>query len=299
MSVNRINTHIIPTRFEYHAPNSLGEALELLSEYGGEAKLLAGGTDLLVKMKQRLTAPNCVIDIKRIDGLNRIEEREDGIHIGAATTLGTIERSDVVKAEFPLLHEAVRSIGSVQIRNMATIGGNLCNASPAADSAVALLALDAKARMISPEGVRLVPMEEFFTGPGETVLETDEILTGVSVPYLPEGTGTSFMKIGRTSLDIATINIAVVLKMVDGVVEDCRIALGAVASTPLRVKRAEAFLRVNELTSENLEVAAEMVAEDIRPITDIRATAEYRREASKTLTKDALTLAGERSLGGR
>lgn len=299
MSVNRVNTHIIPFRFEYHAPTSLKEALELLSKYGEEAKLLAGGTDLLVKMKQRLTAPSHLIDIKRISGLNRIEERDDGIHIGAATRLRTIERSEAVKTRLPLLHEAVRSIGSVQIRNKATVGGNLCNASPAADSAVALLALDSEAHIIGSGGARIVPMEEFFTGPGETVLGADEILTGVSVPYPPEGAGTSFMTIGRTSLDISTINIAVALKVEEGVVEECRIALGAVAPTPIRIKRAEAFLRRNELTAENLGKAAEMVAEEIRPITDIRATAEYRREASKTLTKDALTVACERSLGGR
>lgn len=298
MSINEINTHIIPIRFKYHTPNCIDEVLELLFKYGEEAKLLAGGTDILIKMKQRLAAPKYVINIKNINRLNRIEEKRNELYIGAATKLRSIERSEVIKAKLPLLQEAVCSIGSIQIRNMATIGGNICNASPAADSAVALIALDSKARIVSSEGVRLVPMEEFFIGPGKTVLETNEILTEVSIPYLPKGTGTSFLKVGRTSLDIATINIAVVLKLENRVVRDCRIALGAVTSTPLRMKRTETFLRGRKLTNKSLEVAAEVIAEDIRPISDIRAMAEYRREVSRMLTKDALTIASERSVEG-
>jgi len=294
MEINKVNTHIIPVEFEYHAPTNLKDALELLSKHGAEARLLAGGTDLLVKMKQRLIEPKHIINVKKIDELKGIVE-EDGLRMGAATKLRTIERSEVVKERFPLLGEAVRVIGSVQVRNMATVGGNLCNASPAADAAVALVALDAEARIIGPEGVRVVPMEAFFKGPGQTVLRPDELLTGISVPYLPEGTGTSFIKIGRTSLDIATINIGAVLVMEGGVVKDCRIALGAVAPTPIRVGKAEAFLRGKKLTDEVIGAAAEMVAGGIRPITDIRATAEYRREASKALTRDALTIAGKRS----
>jgi len=295
MKINEVNTHLIPIRFEYHAPTSLKEALDLLSKYGGDAAPLAGGTDLIVKMKQRLVEPKCIINIKNIDELNRVEERHDGIHIGAATRLRTIEKSEIIKAKLPLLQEAVRTIGSVQIRNMATIGGNLCNASPAADSATALLALDAKAHLISSEGSRTIPLEEFFTGPGRTVLKPNELLAEVSSPYLPENCGTSFQKIGRTSLDIATVNIATMLKMEGEVVSDCRIALGAVDPTPIRAHRAEEALRGKELTDETLKTAAKTVSGSIAPITDIRATADYRKEASKTLLRDALTIARDRA----
>ena len=295
MKINGDDTHIIPIRFEYYAPTNLKEALDLLSKHSGDAAPLAGGTDLLVKVKQRLVEPKCIINIKNIKELNGIEEKGDGVHIGAATKLRTIERSEMIKAKFPLFHEAVRAIGSVQIRNMATIGGNLCNASPAADSAVALLALDAKAHVISSEGVRTVPLEDFFTGPGRTTLKPNELLAEVSSPHLPEDCGTSFLKIGRTSLDIAIVNIATMLKIEGEVVSDCRIALGAVAPMPIRAHMAEEALRGKELTDETLKTAARTVSGSIAPITDIRATADYRKEVSETLLRDALTIARDRA----
>ena len=295
MYINQVNTRIMPIRFEYHVPTSLDAAVELLSKYGKEANLLAGGTDLLINMKQRLVEPKYIINIKNIKELIGIEEREDGINIGAATRLRTIEMSDMIQAKLPLLHEAVRSIGSVQIRNMATIGGNLCNASPTADSATALLALDAKARIIGPEGTRIVPMEKFFVGAGQTVLRPNEILVEVLSPHLTEDTGTSFIKIGWTSFDISTINIAAVLKLEGGHVNDCRIALGACAPTPIRVNRVEEFLKGQKLTSETLEAAANIISEYIKPRERWRrAPAEYRRAASKALIRDALTIASKR-----
>ena len=297
MYINRLNTHLLPQRFDYHAPTSLEAAMELLSIYGGEAKLLAGGTDLFVKMKQRLVEPRHIINLKNIEALTVLKEGEHGVNIGAATSLRSIERSELIRKKLPLLHEAVRSIGSVQIRNMATIGGNLCNASPAADCAIALLALDGKARILGPEGARTVPMEEFFAGPGQTVLKEDEMLVEVSMPPIPDGIGTSFLKVGRTSLDLATVNIAVVLRKTGEAVADCRIALGAVGPTPVRAYRAEEFMKGKDTSRDMLEAVANVVSEDIRPITDVRATAEYRREVSKTLTRDALTIACKRLRG--
>lgn len=297
MQINKLNTHIMPQRFEYHAPTSLEAAVELLSIHGGEATLMAGGTDLLVKMKQRLVEPSHIINIKNIEELTRLERDGEGVHIGSATRLRNIERSELIATYLPLLHESVRSIGSVQIRNMATIGGNLCNASPAADCAVALLALDAEARILGPEGARTVSIEEFFIGPGKTVLRKDEVLVEVLAPPLSDDAGTSFIKVGRTSLDLAMVNIAVVLRKRGETVADCRIALGAVAPTPVRVHRAEEFMRGKEMTRETLEEAANIVSDDIRPITDVRAPVEYRREVSKTLTRDALAIAWRR-IGG-
>jgi len=298
MYINKLNTHIIPIRFEYHAPTSVEGAVELLSKYGEEARLLAGGTDLLVKMKQRLVEPKYIINIKKIKELAGINERKDGIHIGAATKLRTIERSKMIKEKLPVLHEAVISIGSVQIRNMATIGGNLCNASPSADSATALLALDAKARIFGPEGATIIPLEKFFVGPGQTILKPNEIMVEVSSPHLTEDIGTSFMKVGWTSFDIATVNIAVVLKLEGEAVNNCRIALGACAPTPIRTHRAEEFLKGKELTSEVLEEAANIVSEYVRPRAHWRrAPSEYRKAVSKALAMDALTIARKRIEG--
>jgi len=295
MYINKLNTHIIPVRFEYYAPTSLEEAVELLSKYGAEASLLAGGTDLLVNIKQRLVEPKHIINIKNIQELVGVEKREDGVHIGTATRLRTIERSDVIQTELPLLHEAVRSIGSVQIRNMATIGGNLCNANPCADSATALLALDAEARIIGPKGARTIPMEEFFIGAGRTVLRPDEILIKVLVPHLADDTGASFIKVGWTDFDISTVNIAVTLRLEGETVSDCRIALGACNPTPIRVHKAEEFIRRKKFTSEVIETTAQLVTEHVvsRPRWR-RAPAEYRKAAAKALTIDALTIARKR-----
>jgi len=298
MSINRQNTHIIPFGFEYHSPKSLGEAVELLERYGGEAVPLAGGTDLIVKMKQRLMEPRHVVNLKGIEGLEGIEDGPDGMRIGALTKLRALERSGLIRERLPVLYDAVRALGSVQVRNMATLGGNLCNASPCADTAVALLVLDTVAHTVGPKGERAVPLEGFFEGPGLTVLGPGDILTGVHVPRPRPGTGMSFVKIGRTSLDIATISVAAALTLKDGSVDRCRVALGSVAPTPLRVPNVESFLVGKSLTEGVLNEAGEMVSRAIRPITDIRGTAEYRREASKALTVDALTRAAGKA-GGR
>ncbi|MBS7638401.1 xanthine dehydrogenase family protein subunit M [Candidatus Bathyarchaeota archaeon] len=297
MEINRVNTRIIPFRFEYHSPSSLGEALTILSRYGSEARILAGGTDLLVDMKQRLIEPRHLVDIKRIPELKLLGGDAGGFMIGSAVRLRELERSEAIKGRLPLLHEAISSMGSVQVRNMATLGGNLCRASPSADAAVALLALEAEALIAGPTGTKKVPLEGFFLGPRATLLRPDEILTGVYVPYPPEGAGSAFIKLGRTSLDLAIVNIAVVLKLRGGIVEHCRIAMGAVAPKPLRLRNIESFLSGRGLTPEALEEALGMVEASIKPITDIRATADYRREVSKVLLRDAIKTAVERCGG--
>ena len=290
--INKVNTHIIPVEFEYISPESLDEAIGLLRKYGSEARILAGGTDLLVDLKQRAREPKYIISLKRLP-LSYIEENESGIRIGAATRLRMLERSPLIREKFPVLYDAIRAIGSVQIRNMATIGGNLCNASPAADSAPALLVLEARVRMAGPDGEREIPIQEFFIGPKKTSLRSDEILKEIFVPYMPPNSYTSFLRISRTSMDIAKINIAAFLRMNGERVEECRIALGAVAPTPIRVKRAEEFLKGKALSEEVLKEAGEIVSQEISPITDIRATAEWRREVSKVLTRDAILKAVE------
>jgi carbon-monoxide dehydrogenase medium subunit len=178
---------------------------------------------------------------------------------------------------------------------MATIGGNLCNASPAADSAVALVALNAKAAIAGPQVKKIVELEDFFVGPGKTILQEDELLTGVFIEYLQKGSGSAFMKISRTSFDIATVNTAAVVQVDGNIVRECKVVIGAVAPTPLRLKRVEEFIIGKKVTSEVFIEAASRGCRDIRPITDVRAKAEYRRAVSKVLIRDTLATACSRA----
>ncbi len=294
MSINKQNTHIIPVSFEYHAPTSLDEAVRLLEKYGEEARILAGGTDLFVYMKQRVEEPRHLINLRKIPGLVGIKDAGEAINIGSYTRLRTIEKSQLIKDKASLLDTAIRTIGSVQIRNMATIGGNLCNASPSADSATALLTLNAETRILGPDGVRTVPLTEFFLGPGKTVVEPSEILTEISSPYLPEDAGAVFLKVGWTSFDIATINLAVVLRLDDEKVSDCRLALGACAPTPIRLPKVEEFLQGKELSTDTVDEAANIVAGCVQPRKRWRrAPAEYRKTTAMGLTKEGLAIAAE------
>ena len=291
--INKVNTHIVPVRFTYHSPETLEEVLELLSRYRGEARVLMGGTDLLVKMKMRALEPSHIISLRKVRELDYIEFDDQGVRIGAGTRLRTIEKSEEIRERFPALWEAVRVIGSVQIRNMGTIGGNLCNASPAADTAPPLIVYGAEAVIVGPRGERRVRVEEFFKGPGKTVLEPDELLREVFIPYVDDA-GSVFLRLTRTSMDIAKISIAVAAWFRDAEITDCRIALGAVAPTPIRIPRAEEFLRGRRISMETLDQAGRIVSEDIKPITDARSTAWYRRAVARVLTRDAFTIAWHR-----
>ncbi len=290
---NKANTHILP-EFKYLAPRTVKEAIELLSKYGEEAKVLAGGTDLLVRMKQGVLRPKYLISINRIKELSYIEDRGDHVAIGAATKLRALERSDLIKELFPALHEAVESMAGVQIRNMGTIGGNLCNASPAADTAPPLLVFEAEVVIAGPNGRRVVPITQFFTGPGKTVMARNELLVEVRVPKPVKPTGSAFIKIARVAMDLAKVNIAVALRMNGNVVEDVKVALGSVAPTPMRAYRTEEFLKGKELTEDVMWEAAKIVRTEVKPITDIRSTAEYRREVSGVILVDALKKAIDR-----
>lgn len=252
-----------------------------------------GGTDLLVKMKMRALEPSHIISLRKVRELDYIEFDDQGVRIGAGTRLRTIEKSEEIRERFPALWEAVRVIGSVQIRNMGTIGGNLCNASPAADTAPPLIVYGAEAVIVGPRGERRVRVEEFFKGPGKTVLEPDELLREVFIPYVDDA-GSVFLRLTRTSMDIAKISIAVAAWFRDAEITDCRIALGAVAPTPIRIPRAEEFLRGRRISMETLDQAGRIVSEDIKPITDARSTAWYRRAVARVLTRDAFTIAWHR-----
>ena len=294
MYVNKVNTHILPIEFEYHAPKSLDEAVELLEKYGEDAHVLAGGTDLLPHMKQRRVEPKHIVNIKGIPELACIKETPEGIHIGALAKLRAIELSPLINEKLPLLSEAARSVGSVQIRNMGTIGGNICNASPSADMATPLMAVDAKVHVYSKRGEKNYPIVEFFQGRGEVRLERGELVTGFTVPPLPEGAGSAFEKIGWTTLDIATVNVAAVVSLKDGKIDHCSIALGACSPAPIRGVLAEEILRGREPSAEAMDEAVELIATCVEPRERWRrAPPEYRRRTSKALARDAVTRAVE------
>jgi len=289
-SINKFNTHIIGKPFEYHQPTTVEEATKLLADLT-DVKVLAGGTDLIPKMKQRLLEPKNIVNLKKIKALEGIKETDKGIWIGAATKLRAIERSELIKEKIPLQYLATKTIGSVQIRNMGTLAGNVCNASPAADGALGLVAQDSIIHIAGSKGTRDVPITEFFTGPGAIVLEKDEIVTGFTVPIMDKDTGYHFISIGRMALDISTISIAVTVTKKDGKVAKATVALGSVAPTPLRLPEVEAFLKGKSLSDDVIWEAAEMVSNGIKPITDVRASAEYRKEAAKGMAMEAIKLA--------
>jgi carbon-monoxide dehydrogenase medium subunit len=299
MSLNLVDTRVLATPFEYFEPSSTKEAVDILGSYGERAAVLAGGTDLLVKMKQKLTEPKYVVNIKKIAELKVIEEKEDFLRVGSAANLLEIEASEIVKEKFPALREAIMSIGALQIRSMATLGGNLCNASPAADSAPALLVLGARVKLLGSGGVRVLSLEEFFKGPGKTAIKPGELLVEIQVPYPPPGTGTSFLRLTRAAVDIAKVNVAALLTIQNDIVYPCGIALGAVAPVPMRAKKAEALLLGKKVTEKAIVEAAQTASEEIKPITDIRSTARYRIDASRVLVRRALRLAWDRSFGRR
>jgi CO/xanthine dehydrogenase FAD-binding subunit len=281
---------------EYVRVSELDEALRLLSRKE-DVKVLAGGTDLVVDMKIGRYRPKTVIDISGIKNLRYIVDEGDKVRIGALTRMQDIVESPVIREKLPVLAEAVSMLGSWQIRNMATVGGNLCNASPAADSAPPLLVHEARIKLASIEGTREIPITEFFVGPRKTAMYKTELLQEVIVPYDADfAKSYSYVKLGRrNAFTLSVVAVATVLKVRDGVFEDVRIALNAVAPTPVRARSVESFLKGREVGSEAIEKASELVLNDISPISDVRASAEYRKHASKILVKDTLLKALEKA----
>lgn len=278
-------------KFNYYMPSTQSEAFRLIKANEGKAKLMAGGTDLLVKIKKRALSPEVLIDLNNITELSYIEARDGHLHIGGLTTLTEIGESSLVREKATALAEAISVLAAPHIRNRATIAGNLCNASPAADSACPLLALNASVKLESPDGERTVPLSEFFIGPEQTVLRPDELMTEVIIP-IEEGAST-FIKLGRRkAFTLSVASAAAFARVKNGKFEEVRVALGAVAPTPLRVDKAEDTLRGQELNEENIDKAAQRVKEQCCPITDVRASAEYRTEMSYVLTKRALKKVG-------
>jgi carbon-monoxide dehydrogenase medium subunit len=259
-------------KFDYLDPHTIHEALSLLSQYKGRAKVIAGGTDILPKLKRReIKAPEYIIDLKGIPDLDYIKYDEvDGLRLGALVTIHAVETSPIVRERFGVLFQAAESMASAQVRNRGTLAGNLCNAVPSADTAPALLTLEADLKLTSPKGERTVNVEDFFTGPNETVLTDEEILREIHVPNLPPHSKGRYLKLTpRRSMDLAVVGVAAVVVAEDGICNDIRIALGAVAPTPIRARQAEDILRGQRLSDEVIERAARTAATECRPIRDV------------------------------
>jgi carbon-monoxide dehydrogenase medium subunit len=270
---------------EYVRPKTIEETISILGENPNKALVIAGGTDLLVT---RPADTEVLVDISRLP-LSYIENGEH-LRIGATTNFNTILRSEhLQRGPHRIIVDAAKEIGHLNLRHLATIGGNLCNAVPSADAAIPLIALDAEALISGVEGERKVKLEDFFTSVRETVLEGNEILKEIVVPLQPPRTGASFQKIGRTNVDIAVVNVSVRLTLgEDGDCEDVRVVLGAVAPTPIRARKAEETLVGRKPSEEIFVKAAEVAVLESRPISDVRADGEYRREMCGVLVRRAL-----------
>jgi CO/xanthine dehydrogenase FAD-binding subunit len=278
-------------KFDYLKPSTIEGALSLLSQYKGRAKLMAGGTDLLPNLKEReIDTPEVVIDLKGIADLHYIKYDEaEGLSLGALVTIHEVETSPIVQERFGVLFQAVESMASAQVRNRGTIAGNLCNAVPSADTAPALLTLEARLKLRSQEGERIVNVEDFFTGPNETVLMDGEILQEIHVPNLPSHSRGRYLKLSpRRSMDLAVVGVATIVIVEDHICNDIRIALGAVAPTPIRARQAENKIRGQKLSEEVIAGAAQVASEECSPISDHRASAEYRCNMVEVLTKRAI-----------
>ena len=275
---------------EYFEPKTVSEAVSLLAKYGDEAKVIAGGTDMLVDMKFK-EEPGCLINIKKIPGLSEIQENGGSLRIGALTTIRDVETNALVREKLVVLWEASHQFASLQIRNTATIGGNICRASPSGETLAPLLVLEAKGKSVSADGEKTEPFSSLFQGPGKTSLGSKGLLTEIDVPYPAAGSKGAYLKHAvRGAMDIAMVGVAVLITPDAGKnnVQDARIGLGAVAPTPVRAPKTEALLRGKPLTAALLKEAAAMAASESSPISDQRSSAENRRWIVEALTRRGL-----------
>ncbi len=280
-------------RFDMVLPTSVEECLRTLAERGPDARVVAGGTDLLVQLKNGMLRTGCVVDLSGVSQLRQLARANgSGLRIGAAVTARTLERDPGVKAAYPAISESGALVGSVQVRNLATLGGNLCNAAPSADMAPPLLALDAEAVIAGPKGTRRVPFASFFLGVRRTVLQPGELLVEIAVPDPGPHSGGNYRRhTPRRELDIAVVGVASQLTLSKGVCARARIALAAVAPTPVRATAAERLLEGHPVTPELIERAAGAAVEAARPISDQRGSADFRRHLVQVLTRRTLTTA--------
>ena len=289
---------MIPPKFEYFAPTTVHEALTLLRTYGSEAKLLSGGQSLIPLMKLRLATPAYLIDINRIPGLDQLQEQNGVLSIGALTREADLERSEFVRAKYPIVCDTARVIGDPLVRNLATIGGNLAHADPANDHPATMLALGAEIVATGLDGERTIPATGFFTDFFTTALRPDEILTDIRIPTPPAGSGGAYVKLERKVGDFAVVGVAAQVTIdATGVCARAGIGLTNVGPTPLKGHSAEAFLQGKRLDQDCIKRAAQLAAEEARPEADLRGSVEYKRDMVRVLTTRALTRALERAGG--
>ena len=283
--------------FEYRTPKNLKEVHATLKEFGTDAKLLAGGTALVIMMKQRLVRPSCLVSLRSVRGLNGIEVMDGGLRIGGLATHREVESSSLVRRRLPLLAETYHHVATIRVRNMATVGGGLAHADPNQDPPPTLIALGATVKATSASGSRIIPLDEFFTDYYETLLKPDEIITEVFVPKLAANSGGAYLKfLPRTADDYATVSAAAVLTLDKNkkTISDVRIALGSVGVTPIRATAAEAVLRGQPVKAEAFAEAGEKAKEAVDPVSDFRGSAAYKKDMAAVFVRRAL----EKALAG-
>lgn len=276
-------------KFEYIAAKSIEEAANLAAELGDKCMVMAGGTDIIPLLKDRVKEPEYIIDLKTIPGINKLEYvKGEGLNIGALTKLQEIETSEVVKKEFAAVADAAHYVASTQIRCKGTMVGNICNASPSADTASILLVMNAKVKTVRANAIngREIPISGFFKHVKKTCLEQGELVTEINIPELKSGEGAAYYKHAiRKAMDLAIIGVASWVKMDGNKITDCRIAVGGASVTPFRSEAAEKVLIGNEYSEDLLEKAAVAAMDSCKPISDVRASAEYRADMVRVFTK--------------
>jgi len=287
-------------RYRYFAPTSLDEAISLLQAQGKGAVLLAGGTDLLLRIRAGFIQPTAVIGLKRIAGLNRIAwDTKRGLTIGATALLSEVAEHPAIKRRYPALVDAALATANVQMRNMGTVVGNLCNASPCADNVPTLVAMGAEAVVMGSDGEKRIPLGTFHTGPGKTALEPGTLVTAIQVPPPPGGSGAAYRNISaRSRVDMSAAGAGAYVEMNGGTCSDVRIVMGSVGPTPLRARRAESMLKGVKPTAALIEKTGQAAAKESKPISDVRASAYWRKQVVAALVSRALTGAFQQARKG-
>ena len=286
---------MIPSKFEYFAPETLEEAVSLLQEHGSEAVVLAGGQSLIPLMKLQLAMPEYVVDINRIPGLADISEDDGVLRIGSLTRESDLDSSEIVRARYPILHDTTSVIADPVVRNMATVGGNLAHGDPANDHPATMLALGAQVAAVGPAGERSVPVSDLFEGPLTTTLDHGEILTEIRVPTPPPGSGGAYIKLERKVGDYAVAGVAAVLTLDGGVCRQAGIGLTNAGPTPVKATSAESSLVGQRLDDETIREAARLASQEAEPSADLRGSEEYKRDMVRVIAGRALRLALERA----
>ena len=276
---------------EYHRPRELRTALTLIGELQDHCRIIAGGTDIIPAIRKGILFPSFghMVDLSFVKELSYIRKMDGWICIGPVTRLAEVGDSEMIREYVPILPEAIQHIGSLQIRNQGTIGGNLCNASPAADTAPPLLTLEAKVLLKSMKQERVIPLDQFFLGPGKTILAPGEILAEIQIPIPQNGGSFCFLKLGRrNAFTLSIVSVATWVKVEKETFQAIRIALGAVAPTPKRALKTEEYLAGQKVSEETISSGAKLVSEEVQPISDVRASADYRKDMANILTRRAI-----------